>query len=192
MIPRDYQCEGQLNIWDYAASVQEQSKPYEYDFNRVKGQKVRVWIGDEIFIGRITDFDHYYTFVEVNGEELALTNNDVAPLEELPSLIEVVDYLKYKFNLDFTAHEADYLGPKSINDTVYRHQFYKYSVLEVSESLYLDETEGRHIGIEWSGKDQGTGCPCDTIEEVVKAVERAIKKSEEQKYDRRTNKSDAD
>ena len=178
MLPRDYQCDGQLNIWDYTDSIE---KPYTYDFNRSVGQKVRVWIGDEVFIGKIIEFDHYYTFVEVNGEELAFTNKEIAPIEELPSLEEAIDYIKYKFNLDFTVHQVDYLGPKSINNTVYRHQFYKYSVLEVSESLYLDETEGRHIGIQWDGKDQGTGCPCDTIEEVVQAVKRAIERSEEQK-----------
>lgn len=183
MIPKDYQCEGQLNIWDYASSVEEKPKPYEYDFNRSVGQKVRVWIGDEVFTGKITDFDHYYTFCEVNGEELVLTNKDIAPLEELPGLTEVVDYLKHKFDLEFTEHKVDYMGPGSINNTVYRHTFNKYSVLEIDESNYLGENR-RHIGVSWEGKDQGTACPCDTIEEVVRAVKRVIQKSEDQKHDR--------
>lgn len=192
MIPKDYQCEGQLNIWDYASSVEEKPKPYEYDFNRSVGQKVRVWLDDEVFIGKITDFDHYYTFCEVNGEELALTNKDIAPLEELPSLVEVVELIKRKFDLDFEAVQVDYMGPNSINNTVYRHQFRKDSVLEIDESLYLDDEHKRHIGVDWQGKDQGTGCPCDTIEEVVRAVERAIKRNEGQKnvskrQSRRTN-----
>lgn len=184
MIPKDYQCDGQLNIWDYASSVEEKPKPYEYDFNRSVGQKVRVWIGDEVFIGKITDFDHYYTFCEVNGEELVLTNKDIAPLEELPSLIDVVEYIKFKFELNFESVQVDYLGPNSINDTVYRHQFYKHSVLEISESLYLDKTKGRHIAVDWEGKNRMMGYPCDTIEEVVGAVKQAIKRSEDQKNDR--------
>lgn len=197
MIPRDYQCDGQLNIWDYASSIEKRAKPYEYNFNRFIGQKVRVWIDDEVFIGKITEFDHYYTFVEVHGEELAFTNKEIAPVddEELPSLAEVVDFLEYKFELKFESLQVDYLAPNSINDTVFRHQFYKGSVLEVSESLYLDNEHKRHIGISWDGKGQGTGCPCDTIEEVVQAVKKAIERSEEQKNvskrsSRRTNRSE--
>ena len=179
MIPKDYQCDGQLNIWDYASSVKENLKPYEYEFNRFVGQKVRVWIGDEVFIGKITEFDKYYTFCEVNGEELALTTREIAPLEELPSLIEVVELVSRKFGLEFTEHKVDYMGPNSINNTVYRHTFNKYSVLEIDESNYLGE-DRRHIGVDWEGKDQGTGTPCDTIEEVIQAVQRAIERSERQ------------
>jgi len=179
MIPKDYQCDGQLNIWDYASSVKENPKPYEYEFNRSVGQKVKVWLDDEVFIGKITDFDHYYTFCEVNGEELVLTNKDIAPLEELPSLIEVVELVSRKFGLEFTEHKVDYLGPNSINNTVYRHTFNKHSVLEIDESNYLGE-DRRHIGVDWEGKNQMTGCPCDTIEEVIKAVQRVIERSERQ------------
>mgnify|MGYP007022356044 CR=1 FL=1 len=83
MIPKDYACDGQLNMWDYLSNNTEKPKPYEYNFNRFLGREVEFIIQGEKYRGKIVDFDPYYTRVVTDdGSEFACTSSNVYPLPE--------------------------------------------------------------------------------------------------------------
>ena len=83
MIPKDYACDGQLNMWDYLSNNAEKPKPYEYNFNRFLGREVEFIIQGEKYRGKIVDFDPYYTWVVTDdGSEFACTSSNVYPLPE--------------------------------------------------------------------------------------------------------------
>ena len=117
---------------------------------------------------------------------------------EKPSKEEVVWYLPepkiYCFNRDFllpldktmekiiewtglkfTTYEADWM-PEGSNKTVYKHIFKDRSYLEIDEKVYLG-TDKTFISVSWEGKGEGTGTPCDNFDEVLSAVNSAIKRA---------------
>lgn len=194
MIPKDYACDGQLNIWDYmtetySAKSEEieakEKKPYEYDFERYIGQKVWCWLPeeDEPQIGEIVNFDHYYTEVKVHYEEYALTNLTVKPCI-LPTLEETIELVKKKFGLEFETYQGEWNLPD--NPTIYKHVFKKHSYIEISEAHYWSargkDFEGaRYIAVDWNGWHESTCHTCDDTEEIYRAVEHAIYRNEHAK-----------
>jgi len=109
-IPKDYQCDGQLNLWDYAASITPEPKPYEYDFERYIGQKVKISIQGETKFGKITSFDHYYTEVETDDEEkYACSNLNVYPINE-----NVCQFSGHECNME-ESHRIAYMDLDILN-----------------------------------------------------------------------------
>lgn len=88
MIPENYTCDGQIELWDYLGIDKRafgvKLKPWEYRWKRYIGQKLVLGTGcDEGKIVTITGIEDYYTFaVNEDGEEYALTNTTCYPLEE--------------------------------------------------------------------------------------------------------------
>lgn len=194
MIPKDYACDGQLNIWDYmtetySAKSEEieakEKKPYEYDFERYIGQKVWCWLPeeDEPQIGEIVNFDHYYTEVKVNYEYYALTTLTVKPCT-LPSLKGAVAKITKKYGLEFETYHGEWNLPD--NPTIYKHVFKKNSYLEISEGHYFSARGrgckgARYIAVDWTGWHESVCRPCDDIAEIYHAVEFAIYRNEHAK-----------
>ena len=129
MIPANYQCDGQLNIWDYIGETEPEEdleftptwdpseldnhfppldpdiasgkrKPCEYKFERFIGQLVDISSGPDMVTGTITEIQPYYTIVvDENGEDWVGTPNDTSPHEDLPTLDEVADQIKKQCDL---------------------------------------------------------------------------------------------
>lgn len=207
-IPKDYVCDGQLNIWDfvtedYSAKPEpklrevepEQKKPYEYDFERFIGQKVWCWLPeeDDPQIGEIVNFDHYYTEVKVNYEYYALTTLTVKPCI-LPSLEEAIAEITKKYGLEFETYQGEWNLPD--NPTIYKHVFKKNSVLEISEGHYWsakgrDAFKGaRYIAVDWEGWHESVSRPCDDIAEIYHAVEFAIYRNDHMKKPKKGDNED--
>lgn len=207
-IPKDYVCDGQLNIWDfvtedYSAEPEpnlrevepEQKKPYEYDFERFIGQKVWCWLPeeDEPKIGEIVNFDHYYTEVKVNYEYYALTTLTVKPCILL-SLEEAIAEITKKYGLEFETYQGEWNLPD--NPTIYKHVFKRNSVLEISEGHYWsakgrDAFKGaRYIAVDWEGWHESASRPCDDISEIFHAVEYSIYRNEHMKKPKKKEDND--
>lgn len=207
-IPKDYVCDGQLNIWDFVTenystkpesnlreAEPEQKKPYEYDFERFIGQKVWCWLPeeDEPKIGEIVNFDHYYTEVKVNYEYYALTTLTVKPCI-LPSLEETIAEITKKYGLEFETYQGEWNLPD--NPTIYKHVFKRNSVLEISEGHYWsakgrDAFKGaRYIAVDWEGWHESASRPCDDIAEVYHAVEFSIYRNEHMKKPKKKEDND--
>lgn len=185
MITSDYQCEGQMNIWEYMYQIESKPKPYEYDFERFIGQRVWCYLPDEEEpqIGVIVDFDHYYTEVKVNYEYFALTNLTVKPCV-LPSLKETIAEITRKYGLEFETYYGEWNLPD--NPTIYKHVFKKNSYLEISEGHYFSARGrgckgARYIAVDWQGWHEGASRPCDDIAEVFHGVEYSIDRSKNMK-----------
>lgn len=194
MIPKDYQCEGQLNIWDYLSAPKPQ-KP-EADDSICEGCKWREhkkrWLEvDEFGQTWVHGCPGTACANWIGGTILNLT-------AELPSKKEVVWYEPepkiYCFNRDFllpldrivekvsewtglkfTSYEADW-KPEDRNHTVYKHIFKDKSYLEIDESRYTG-TGQTFIGVTWEAKLEGRSRPCDNFDEVLTAVNAAIERS---------------
>ena len=184
-IPKDYQCDGQLNLWDYVASITPEPKPYEYNFERYVGQKVWCYLTDydEPQIGEIIAFDHYYTEVKVHYEEYALTNLTVKPCI-LPTLEETIEQITKKYGFEFETYQGEWNLPD--NPTIYKHVFKKHSYIEISEAHYWSargkDFEGaRYIAVDWNGWHESVSRPCDDIAEIYHAVEFAIYRNDHMK-----------
>ena len=204
-IPKDYVCDGQLNIWDFvtedysAQPEQEETeakekKPYEYDFERFIGQKVWCYLPkeDEPKIGQIINFDDYYTEVRVDYEEYALTTLTVKPCT-LPSLKGAVAEITKKYGLEFKTYHGEWNLPD--NPTIYKHVFKKNSYLEISEGHYFSARGrgckgARYIAVDWNGWHESACRPCDDIAEIYHAVEFAIYRNDHMKKPRKGDNED--
>jgi len=180
MIPKDYECEGQLNFWDILNQQDDgigglpDKKPYEYDFCRRKGMLVEFYDNNDgtMRIGKIVDFDEYYTEVEIDGEILVGTTHNVKYREgQLPNLDECVQEIKERHNLWCWE-------PKLYSiDRGYEYEYkWSHSKLTIGESHYAEGIYGgrRFVSVNWSSALEGRSRPCDTLEEVLKAVGDAI------------------
>jgi len=204
-IPKDYVCDGQLNIWDFVTedstkpepeeTEAKEKKPYEYNFERFIGQKVWCYLTDydEPQIGKIIAFDHYYTEVKVHYEEYALTNLTVKPCI-LPSLEETIEQITKKYRLEFETYQGEWNLPD--NTTIYKHVFKKHSVLEISEGHYWtakgrDAVKGaRYIAVDWEGWHESASRPCDDIAEIYHAVEYSIYRNDHMKKPKKGDNED--
>jgi len=164
MMPKDYVCDGQMNLWEYMQSIEREEKasevliaepddsvcehppvdpdvasgkkkPYEYDFERFIGQKVWCYL---------TDYDEpqigKITAFDHYYTEVKVHYEDYALTCRdvkpciLPSLEETIEQITRKYGLEFETYHGEWNLPD--NPTIYKHVFKKHSVLEISESHY--------------------------------------------------------
>ena len=222
MIPANYQCEGQLNLWDYLKEEEPKEpddleftpcwdpsdlnnefppldpdlasgkrKPYEYDFCRGKGMLVDFYPGDgSVRIGTITDYDDYYTFIDVDGEEFVGTTHNVAYHEgQLPSMEECLEEIK-------NAHLI-YCFEPVLNDihTGYEYNYrWSHSKMNIHESHYSEGIFGgrRYISVSWDCSTGGFSTPCDTLAQVLRRVGEAIDAAEKLEFSKLKKKKETD
>lgn len=205
-IPKDYYCEGQLNIWDYLSAGEPKEevsesediicksehyqfpevdpeiqsgkrKPYEYDFCRAKGMLVDFYDDLGVFrVGKITEWDDYYTTVEIDGEEYVGTPHNTKYHDgQLPSLDECMQEIKDRFGL--------WCWEPILYDISrgYEYEYkWSHSKMNVHESHYAEGVNGgrRFISVDWSSSLEGRSFPCDTLAQVLKLVESSVDRAE--------------
>ena len=208
MFPNNYECEGQLNIWDYLTS-QDQGKDQvkaplrEADDSMCEGCKWREHKNRELNVD-----EHGQTWVVkcpgtacanwVFGTPLNLTAEKPSKEEIvwyepeeviycfnrdfLPSLEKVVQIISKLYEFEFTSYEADWNKPD--NPTVYKYVFKRHSVLEISEGTYAG-TDTRFIAVDWEGCKEGTACACDNLDRIFRAIDNAIYRNKHMKKPRK-------
>lgn len=209
-IPKDYFCDGQLNIWDIMSQMKEE-KP-ECDDSICEGCKWRETEGRELEVD-----EHGQTWVYKcpgtacanwkHGTPLNLTaekpdHQEVIWYEPedkpycfnhnyLPSLEETVRIMEEWFEIKF--EKTNYEYKDEIYNTVYVYKCYGGSKIELDENTYTGgDYEGeRFIGVDWESPNgkEGTAGGCLSLWEVEhhlqKAISRAVKYKEEHKHKKR-------
>ena len=164
-IPKDYFCDGQLNIWDIMSQMEKpeepedeftpvwepcgknfpevdpdvasgKRKPYEYDFERFIGQKVWCYLPDEDEPKIGEIIDFDHYYTEVKVHyEYYALTNLTVKPCTLPSLKETIKLITQKYGLEFETYHGEWNLPD--NPTIYKHIFKKNSYLEISEGHYF-------------------------------------------------------
>lgn len=201
MLPKDYECEGQMNIWDFL-EVKEKVQEVEAqpDDSICEGCKWRNHEGRKLEVE-----EHDFTWVYCcpgtacmnwpHGTPLNLSSchddfreYGMDPEDELycfnrdflPPLETVAKYITDSFGFHFTTYEFKHWDNSATNKTVYKCVFKKGSILELTESTYVD-SDKRFIGVDWQGRKTGISSPCDNLYEVEKKVEQAWQKHLEER-----------
>lgn len=166
MIPKDYKCDGQMNLWDCLSlnKPEEKRKPYEYDFNRYVGQKV--WVFDDRGNRKeatVTKVEVYYTIVDCYGETLACTTQNIAPvgIDYLPTLEKAVENIKNLMPIDFEESTED-------GEKIFR-LFINSGKFELSESR-IQETNERFFKASWSAEGEEYIFQCFSTVSVMEKI----------------------
>ena len=174
MIPKDYQCDGQMNLWDCmsANKPEEKRKPYEYDFNRYVGQKV--WVFDDRGNRKeatVKKIEHYYTIVDCYGEELACTSNNLAlvGVDYLPTLEKAIENIMNLMPIELKQSTED--GEKFFTMDV------NSGKLKIYESRIL-ETNERFFCVNWSEDGGEHSFQCFSVMSVMTAIRWGRKRYE--------------
>lgn len=182
MMPKDYVCDGQMNLWEYMQSIEREErasevptaepddstyehplvapdvasgkkKPYEYDFERFIGQKVWCYLND-YDEPQIGEITAFdHYYTEVKVHyEAYALTCRNVKPCILPSLEETIEQITKKYGLKFETYEGEWNLPD--NTTIYKHIFKKHSVLEISEGHYWS-AKGREAvkGVRYIGVD---------------------------------------
>jgi hypothetical protein len=83
-------------------------------------------------------------------------------LEELKTILETKTSFKYEIKKPFSREEIFVLGLKKSDE------------ISVAFSNYYG-TQKRFVGYSYNSGTSGGGGPCDTVEEVISAIERIYK-----------------
>lgn len=174
MIPKDYQCDGQMNLWDCMSANKPEGKrkPYEYDFNRYVGQKV--WVFDERGNrkeGTVTKIEHYYTIVNVYGESLTCTTHNLAPVgvDYLPTLEKAIENIKSLMPIELKESTKD--GEKIFTMNV------DCGKVEISESRIMMTGE-RFFKVVWTSDGEEYAFQCFSVSNVMNAIRWGRKRYE--------------
>ena len=172
MIPKDYQCDGQMNLWDCMSvnKPDEKRKPYEYSFNRYVGQKV--WVFDDRGNrkeGTVTKVEHYYTIVDCFGETFSCTTLNIAPVgvDYLPTLEKAVENILSLMPIELKESTED--GEKIFTMDVNSEK------LKLSESRIM-ETGERFFKVVWSEDGGEYAYQCFSVSYVMTAIRWGIKR----------------
>lgn len=196
MLPNNYECEGQLNIWDYLSSASAEPQPKaEPDDSICEGCKWREHKDRELNV------DEYgQTWVSkcpgtacmnwTEGTPLNLTceSEDMTMPEYefqdrtefpycynrdfLPSLEQVIKIIEDHFNIKFTENPCDWDDEIA---NVYSKKI-KKGVFEVYESHYAKSVHNgdRHISVSFDEPMSGRARPCDNLYEVMNFFEKVF------------------
>lgn len=210
-IPKDYVCDGQLNIWDFVTenySTKQEPKPKlckgEPDDSICEGCKWRETEERELGID-----EHGQTWVYKcpgtacanwkHGTPLNLTaekpdHQEVVWYEPedkpycfnknwLPSFEMVIETMSDWFGIEFKKVDYEYKG--EIYNTVYQYKCYGGSKIELDEGVYTggDYKGERFIGVDWESPNgkAGTACGCLSLWEVEHHIQSAINRAIEYK-----------
>lgn len=165
MMPKDYACDGQMNLWEWMATVEREAedlefvacwdpsdsenefppvdpdvasgkkKPYEYDFERFIGQKVWCYL---------TDYDEpqigEITAFDHYYTEVKVRYEEYAltNLTVKPCILPSLEDTIADITQKYGLSFTTYQGEWNLpdNPTIYKHVFKKHSVLEISEGHY--------------------------------------------------------
>lgn len=183
---RNYQCEGQMNIWDFLGNSRNDVEPddsvcKDCKWRDYKDRHLEVerygytWVyccpgtacmnyprGTPLNLSCQDDFSEYGL---ESSEKIYCYNRDF-----LPPLDIVARYITDIFGFHFSTYEFKYWDDSVTSKTIYKCVFKKGSILELTESKYMD-SEKRFVGVEWQGRKSGISSPCDNLQEVERKVE---------------------
>lgn len=199
MIPKDYECEGQLSIWDLMTETKPEIRPAKYmkpDDSICEGCKWREVEGRELEV----DVETCHTWVYKCPGTACMNWKHGTPIniscekpdhkavvwydEEdkpycfdrnfLPSLEQVVDIIQDEYGIKFEKGICDW---DDTGRTVYSYKLKKCE-LEVSELNYMFEPFARFIDISCQAQKEGFGSPCDSLYHVYRSMNKAFKMDE--------------
>ena len=166
----------QISIFDL---IDDEPKPYQYDWIREIGMQVRYYIDNMVRTGTIHSFDHYYTFVSTDDHRLlALTNLNCWPFDDIEqmTLAEIAEKVGNALGITFTKSPPASSKYAEFGET-YEAKAKGYT-LEISIDRYqtIDDRDGSaFIGVEYSGKKgAGGGAPCDTVNDAILYFEKLL------------------
>ena len=215
-IPKDYVCDGQLNIWDfmtenYSAKIEPKPKlcEGEPDDSICEGCKWRETEGRELEVD-----EHGQTWVYKcpgtacanwkHGTPLNLTaekpdHKEIVWYEPedkpycfnrnfLPSLEETVRIMEDWFGIKF--EKTNYEYKDEIYNTVYVYKCYGKSTIELDENVYSggDYAGERFIGVDWNAPMEGTAGGCLSLYEVEHRLRKAISRAVKYKEEHKHKK----
>lgn len=199
-IPKDYFCDGQLNIWDIMSQMEEE-KP-ECDDSICEGCKWRDYEHRELELdergqtwvykcpGTACANWKFGTPLNLSAEAQTITKPEF-DFEEcdhpycydrdfLPPLDWIIDFIRRNYNIPIKEVECDWMD--SIGK-YYEHKF-KAGTLEVYDDQYADSKK-RFVSIGYQAQLEGFGSPCDNLVRVCRAIEKAIERDERIRHDKR-------
>lgn len=217
-IPKDYVCDGQLNIWNFVTenySTKQEPKPKlcngEPDDSICEGCKWR-----EIEERELEVDEHGQTWVYKcpgtacanwkHGTPLNLTaekpdHQEVVWYEPedkpycfnknwLPSFEMVIETMSDWFGIEFKKVDYEYKG--EIYNTVYQYKCYGGSKIELDEGVYTggDYKGERFIGVDWESPNgkAGTAGGCLSLYEVEHNLRKAINRAVKYKEEHKHKK----
>lgn len=220
-IPKDYVCDGQLNILDYMTeeckSLKTDPKPCdaEPDDAICEGCKWRETEERELRVD-----EHGQTWVYKcpgtacanwkHGTPLNLTiekpdHKEVVWYEPedkpycfnknwLPSLEMVIETMSDWFGIEFKKVDYEYKG--EIYNSVYQYKCYGGSKIELDEGVYTggDYKGERFIGVDWEAPNgkEGTAGGCLSLYEVEHSLRKAISRAAKYKEEHKRKSKEND
>ena len=220
MMPKDYVCDGQMNLWEYMQSIEREERASEVliaepDDSICEGCKWRETEGRELEVdnrGQTWVYKCPGTACAnwKHGTPLNLTalvpDQEVIVWYEpedkpycfnenwLPPFEMVIETMSEWFGIEFKKVDYEYKG--EIYNSVYQYKCYGGSKIELDEGVYTggDYKGERFIGVDWEAPNgkEGTASGCLSLWEVEHQIQRAINRAIEYKERQKTRKKDND
>lgn len=220
MMPKDYVCDGQMNLWEYMQSIEREERASEVptaelDDSICEGCKWREVEGRELEVDKqgqtwvykcpgtaCANWKHgtplNLTALVPDQEVIVWYEPEDKPYcfnkNWLPPFEMVIETMSEWFGIEFKKVNYEYKG--EIYNTVYQYKCYGGSKIELDEDVYIGGNyEGeRFIGVDWEAPNgkEGTACGCLSLWEVERCIQRAINRAVEYKERQKTRKKDDD
>lgn len=203
MIPKNYVCDGQINLWDYLGQMESKPEKPKIEPNDsiCEGCKWREWKTRRLEVDKYGDTWVYccpgtacanWTHgtplsLSYEAKTMEMPEYDFQERTEFPDCYNndfllhfeaCVKLVEDEFGIKFESYHAEWNLPD--NPTVYRYFFDKETEFEISEGTYHG-TGKKHISIGLHSKTEGFVTACDNLEEIRRASERAFERYKERK-----------
>lgn len=214
MIPSNYVCDGQLNIWDYLGTIEEVCESeenlqesevnlsvHEIDDSICEGCKWREWESRKLEVN-----EHGHTWVYGCPGTACANWKHGTPLNltcEKPDHKEVVWYEEedkpHCYNRDFLpdlpliiewVEESFKLGLTATkcdwDDSI--EIIYKKMLSRGLLEIYDDKYSGtnkRFVSLDYQSSREGFGRPCDNIEDIFRGIKQALERDEKIKHQKK-------
>ncbi len=220
MMPKDYVCDGQMNLWEYMQSIEREEMASEVptaepDDSICEGCKWRETEGRELEVDKqgqtwvykcpgtaCANWKHgtplNLTALVPDQEVIVWYEPEDKPYcfnkNWLPPFEMVIETMSEWFGIEFKKVDYEYKG--EIYDSVYQYKCYGGSKIELDEGVYTggDYKGERFIGVDWDAPNgkEGTACGCLSLWEVEHHIRSAINRAIEYKERQKTRKKDED
>lgn len=220
MMPKDYVCDGQMNLWEYMQSIEREERASEVliaepDDSICEGCKWRETEGRELEVDKqgqtwvykcpgtaCANWKHgtplNLTALVPDQEVIVWYEPEDKPYcfnkNWLPPFEMVIETMSEWFGIEFKKVDYEYKG--EIYNSVYQYKCYGGSKIELDEGVYTggDYKGERFIGVDWESPNgkEGTASGCLSLWEVEHHIRSAINRAIEYKERQKTRKKDED